>query len=144
MNNGDRLTGEIKALKAGVLYVGLDYVDGTIALQWSKIASLESRQLFIVQVRDGSLHTGALAALQRRTGGPVVLQITEDTGGKVMMERSAISIACPNVSEILGAIQRRNRCRGHTVQRKRKHPVHLRFRGRVPEGAMGREELVQF
>jgi Protein of unknown function, DUF481 len=90
LDNGDRLTGEIKALKAGVLYLSLDYVDGTIAVQWSKVASLESRQLFIVQMRDGSLRTGSLAALERRKAGPMVVQITEDTGGKMALERSSI------------------------------------------------------
>ena len=35
LDNGDRLTGEVKSLKAGVLYVSPDYIDGTIAVQWS-------------------------------------------------------------------------------------------------------------
>jgi hypothetical protein len=37
LDNSDRLTGEIKSLKSGVLYVSLDYVDGTIAVQWSNL-----------------------------------------------------------------------------------------------------------
>ena len=49
MSNGDRITGEIKGLNAGVLRVDLDYVDGSIALQWMKVARIESPQLFIVQ-----------------------------------------------------------------------------------------------
>ena len=35
MKNGDRFTGEVKGLNGGVLAVDLDYVDGTISLQWS-------------------------------------------------------------------------------------------------------------
>ena len=53
MANGDRITGEIKGLDAGVLRVDLDYVDGTIALAWMKVARVESPQLFIVQAQDG-------------------------------------------------------------------------------------------
>src|SRR6476659_7606419 len=60
MSNGDRLTGEIKSLNAGVLRVDLDYVDGSVALQWMKVARVESPQLFIVHTQDGSAYTGTL------------------------------------------------------------------------------------
>src|SRR5580700_9086752 len=49
MKNGDRFTCEIKGLNAGVLSVRLKYVQGTIGVQWSEVASLESNQLFLVQ-----------------------------------------------------------------------------------------------
>ena len=39
MRNGDRLTCEIKRLDSGVLYVRLDYVLGTISVNWSKSRS---------------------------------------------------------------------------------------------------------
>ena len=42
MKNGDRFTGEIKALGGGVLSVDLPYVDGTISMQWSQVAQLQS------------------------------------------------------------------------------------------------------
>jgi putative salt-induced outer membrane protein YdiY len=61
MSNGDRITGEIKGLDAGVLKVDLDYVDGAISIEWLKVARVESSQLFIVQVQDGSMYTGTLA-----------------------------------------------------------------------------------
>ena len=32
---------------------GLDYVDGTISVDWSKVARLESSQLFIVKEENG-------------------------------------------------------------------------------------------
>jgi Protein of unknown function, DUF481 len=60
MANGDKMTGEIKGLNAGVLRVDLDYVDGTISLQWLKVARVESAQLFIVGTQDGSSYTGTL------------------------------------------------------------------------------------
>jgi hypothetical protein len=55
MNNGDHLTCEIKSLDSGVLYVSLDYILGTSSLQWSKVARIESKQLFIVKTQDGSV-----------------------------------------------------------------------------------------
>ena len=63
MSNGDKMTGEIKGLGNGVLRIDLDYVDGSIGVQWMKVARVESKQLFIVQTDDGSLHTGTLATV---------------------------------------------------------------------------------
>ena len=78
MNNGDRLTCTIKRLEAGVLYVGLDYADGDVSLDWKKIASIESKQLFIVTTESGSVMTGKIAA--SATPGakqPIQFQILE-------------------------------------------------------------------
>lgn len=82
MNNGDRLREEIKGIDAGVLYLSLDYVDGTISIQWSKVARLESIQRFIVKTQDGSCL--AARSLQRRH-----LQVT-DSPEEVVLERSRI------------------------------------------------------
>jgi len=90
LDNGDRLTGEIKRLKAGVLYLSLNYVDGTIEVQWSKITSLQTRQLFIIQTQDGSLYTGSLVTPDRSSSAPVVIRVAETSGTKVDMERSSI------------------------------------------------------
>src|SRR5215472_14170400 len=49
MKNGDRLTAEVKGLDEGVLYVSFDYILGTSSVQWSKVAYIESKQLFIVR-----------------------------------------------------------------------------------------------
>jgi hypothetical protein len=43
MKNGDRFTCEIKGLSGGVLSVKLNYVDGTLAVQWSQVAKLTER-----------------------------------------------------------------------------------------------------
>jgi hypothetical protein len=64
MKNGDRMTGEIKALSAGVLSVKLKYVQGTIGVQWLEVARLESDQLFLVKTESGTVYTGKLS-----TGG---------------------------------------------------------------------------
>ncbi len=61
MKNGDRLTGEIKGLNSGVLYVNMDYILGTSSVQWSKVHHVESKQLFIVKTESGSVYTGTLS-----------------------------------------------------------------------------------
>src|SRR5689334_20608401 len=88
MNNGDHLTGEIKSLNSGVLYLSLDYVDGTISVEWSKVAHLESKQLFIVKTEDGSVYTGTLKTPETPAGRPKTIQIAENPEDKVVMDRS--------------------------------------------------------
>jgi len=83
MKNGDRLTGTIKRLEAGVLYVGLNYVDGDLSIDWEKVAHIESRQLFIIKTEDGSVYTGKLAMTAPSDAHqPVQLQIAETAEAK--------------------------------------------------------------
>lgn len=60
-NNGDKWTCEIKKLDHGYLYVGLDYVDGTVQVDWAKIARIESPQLFVVMDEKGAVFVGSLS-----------------------------------------------------------------------------------
>lgn len=76
MKNGDRITCAVKGLDGGVLYVDVDYLDGTASINWSKVARVESKQLFLVITEDGSLYTGTLSTPQTAAGQPVKIQIT--------------------------------------------------------------------
>jgi hypothetical protein len=40
MKNGDRLTGEVKKLENGVLYLDTDYVSGSIGLDYLQVARI--------------------------------------------------------------------------------------------------------
>lgn len=86
MKNGDRFTCEVKGLDAGVLYVGLDYVDGTISVQWSEVARLESKQLFIVTTETGSVYRGTLSTPDASIGQPVRIQVVEAQEKKLEIE----------------------------------------------------------
>jgi hypothetical protein len=77
MQNGDRLTGEVKALSAGVLYVSLPYVIQTLSVDWSKVARLESKQLFLVKTEDGSVYRGVLNSREAGAGRPIEIEIAE-------------------------------------------------------------------
>jgi len=90
MNNGDRLTCEIKALNAGVLYVSLDYVDGTTSVDWSKVRRVESKQLFIVKTEGGSVYTGTLSTEETGGSRPVRIQVTENATKNVVLEQQTI------------------------------------------------------
>lgn len=90
MKNGDHLTGKIKGLNAGVLYVSMDYILGTSSLQWSEVAHLESNQLFLVKTEDGSVYTGTLSTTNVSGSRPVEIEVVETTGQKVAIERPRV------------------------------------------------------
>jgi len=77
MRNGDRLTGEIKALDGGVLYVGLPYVIQTLSVDWSKVAHLESKQQSLVRTEDGSVYNGTLNSSEAAADRPIEVHVTE-------------------------------------------------------------------
>ena len=78
MNNGDHLTCKIKKLEAGVLYVGLDYADGDVSIDWRKVARIRSNQLFLVQTREVSVLRGTLnTPAKANTEQPIQLEIAD-------------------------------------------------------------------
>jgi hypothetical protein len=77
MKNGDRFTCEIKSLSAGVLSVKLSYVDGTIGIQWSQVAHLESNRLFLVHTESGEVYTGKISTSGASNDPPIKIEIAE-------------------------------------------------------------------
>jgi hypothetical protein len=90
MKNGDRFTCEIKGLSAGVLSVSLDYVDGTIAVQWSQVARLESNRLFLVQTESGAVYTGKVSTTGASDDPPIKIEIAEASGKEVEVAQRKI------------------------------------------------------
>jgi len=90
MKNGDRLTGEVKGLDAGVLYVSMSYILGTSSLDWSKVARIESKQLFIVKTQDGSVYNGTLNTVEAEGNRPVKIEIVESTNKEAQIDRPQI------------------------------------------------------
>jgi hypothetical protein len=90
MKNGDRFTCEIKGLSAGVLSVKLSYVDGTISVQWSQVAHLESNRLFLVQTERGLVYTGKLSTTGISDDPPVKIQLAEAPGKEVVVPEGKI------------------------------------------------------
>jgi hypothetical protein len=90
MNNGDRFTSEIKRLESGVLYVGLDYVDGTISVDWLKVARVESAQLFLVTTQDGSIYRGSLKTPETPADRPVKIEVMEEDLKEIVLPQTQI------------------------------------------------------
>lgn len=90
MKNGDRMTCEVKGLDAGVLYVSFDYIDGTTSVDWSKVARLESTQLFVVKTEDGSVYTGRLKTPETAADRPVKIQVVGTPEQETVIDQSQI------------------------------------------------------
>jgi hypothetical protein len=90
MRNGDRMTCEVKGLNRGVLYVDFDYLDGTAAINWSKVARLESQHLFLVTTEDGSVYTGTLSTADTDVDRPIQIEVVESPEQKKVIESSGI------------------------------------------------------
>jgi hypothetical protein len=94
MKNGDRLTCEIRGLDGGLLSVRLDYVPGTISVDWSKVEHLESTQLFAVETEGGKTYTGALKTVETPDDQPRKIEIVnEDPGHDAVVEQSKVIVA---------------------------------------------------
>ena len=78
MRNGDHLTCQIKGLSNGTLYVGLPYVIETLSVDWSKVARLESTQLFLVKTEDGAVYRGTLSTAEPAGDRPIAIEVDTD------------------------------------------------------------------
>jgi hypothetical protein len=90
MNNGDRLTGEIKGLSAGTLYVSFDYFLNTASVNWSKVNHIESTQLFIVRTENGMVYTGTLKTTERAGERPMQIEIAAEAAPAVVVSQPQI------------------------------------------------------
>jgi len=90
MKNGDHLTGEIKGLSEGVLYISMQYILGTSQVQWSKVDHIESKQLFLVKTEDGRVYTGTLSTASVEQGRPMTIAVVELSGQQAQLERPKV------------------------------------------------------
>jgi len=90
MQNGDRMTGQVKGLDAGVLYVSLPYVIQTFSVDWTKVARIESKQLFIVKTEDGTVYRGVLTTAESAKDRPVKIEVLEAPDKQFWIEQTQI------------------------------------------------------
>jgi Protein of unknown function, DUF481 len=91
--NGDRITCEIIKLEKGYLYVKLDYADGTVAMDWSKIAHVESSQGFVVADKGGMRYTGSLqTAVEGAASEELNVQVTGPSTSQVVAGKDVVQI----------------------------------------------------
>jgi hypothetical protein len=93
MKNGDRITGDIKGLSAGVLSVRVRYIDGRISVQWSQVAHLQSDKLYLVQTESGAVYTGKLSTSGESDDPPIRIEVAATPEHEVeIAQRQIISL----------------------------------------------------
>jgi putative salt-induced outer membrane protein YdiY len=65
MSNGDRITGQVKRLENGLLYVEMPYVSGNIGLDWNQVDSVQSTANFQIVLNNGQRLTGTIEKISR-------------------------------------------------------------------------------
>jgi len=90
--NGDHWTCEIKSLSKGYLYVSVDYVDGTVSVDWSKIAKIESPQRFVIEDESNRLRTGPLEPAPAAEGQPFRLVLRTAEGTETLSQFQVVQI----------------------------------------------------
>lgn len=59
LKNGDKLTGEVKYLRVGILTFDTDNME-TVSIQWNKIKNISTKNFFEVEVADGRVFFGSI------------------------------------------------------------------------------------
>jgi hypothetical protein len=99
MKNGDRFTCEVKRIEGGVLEADFDYVDGTVSIDWLKVARLESKALFLVHLQDGSVYSGKVITPETLSGIPLKIEIQPNNGQKSLTIDKAEVVRVTQTSE---------------------------------------------
>jgi putative salt-induced outer membrane protein YdiY len=79
MRNGDRVTCEIKNLERGQLKVSTDSM-GTVYIEWKDIARVTSKELYVIELEDGTRVNGTLA----EAAGDHELLVRDDDGSRAL------------------------------------------------------------
>ena len=90
MQNGDRITCQVKGLDAGVLKIDLDYVDGVVSVDWLKVARIESKFMFLIQLEDGSVYSGKVVNPAALEGTPVKMEIRTEDENTVAVDKDQV------------------------------------------------------
>jgi putative salt-induced outer membrane protein YdiY len=53
MNNGDHITGEVKRLQNGLLFLETEYVSGNIGLDWNQVQSIQTTATYRIVLNNG-------------------------------------------------------------------------------------------
>jgi putative salt-induced outer membrane protein YdiY len=91
MKNGDKITCEIKRLRSDTLFIKVDYILSTLSVDWKKVDHIESRQLFLITTRDGTVYTGALSTPQILAAQPLEIEVIETHEKKSTLDRTQVT-----------------------------------------------------
>ena len=93
MNNGDKFTGEIKALQYGELIFKSSYMKDDVHLDWKEVKTMESQDTFIVGLSDGKRVTGFISKNDGNSG-------SGSNEFKIIAAGAAVDVAASDVIAI--------------------------------------------
>jgi len=77
LNNGDKITGELKYMTVGILTYKTDNME-TVNIQWDKIKSIYTKNFYEVELQDGRIYFGSIEPADEE-GMLTVKGVTLDT-----------------------------------------------------------------
>ena len=90
LKNGNRITCEVKSLQSNTLYISVDFILGTLSVDWTKVDHIESKQLFVVKTRDGTVYRGTISTPKTLGGRPEEIEVLQVTEKKVVLQREQV------------------------------------------------------
>jgi len=81
MKNGDHITGQVKRLQSGLLYMETDYVSGNIGLDWNQVESVQSTATYRIVLNNGQRLEGKIekqSGEKAKTEDFVIHEATEE------------------------------------------------------------------
>jgi hypothetical protein len=69
MKNGDRMTGEIRRMENGLLHFKSSYMNSSVLLDWNEVATLQSKDAFIVKLATGTRVTTPIERFTDKSSG---------------------------------------------------------------------------
>jgi len=79
MKNGDRLTGKVKRLQDGLLFIETPYASGNIGLDWNQVDSVQSTAIFQIILNNGHRLEGTIEKISGEKAKNEDFQIREAT-----------------------------------------------------------------
>ncbi len=89
MKNGDRITGKIKKLDHGQLYIEPPYVVSPIPVDWLQVERIESTAKFQLEMSGGKRYVGTIQKISTKQGATQDFVITN---GSVETRASAVDV----------------------------------------------------
>jgi hypothetical protein len=92
MRNGDRLTGEVKGLNNGILFIETDYSSSNLSVDWNQVVSVKSSATYLITLATGAHVTGKL---ERVTGSDNQPKDVTIVGGN-----QELHVSSPDIVEV--------------------------------------------
>jgi len=92
MKNGDRMTGEIKQLDHGLLDFKSKYMIASVQLDWNEVASLQTKDPFIITLTSGLRVTGPIERSLGKRDGQEKFVLGSASGEMVVPPNQVIEI----------------------------------------------------